>query len=92
MRKYIGLDMDPGVTLAMIFEDNGDHLNLQTEWKTLHKRIQMLTKIPFSVSLKKQCFFIFRNIPLTSQKQLSMVLIAVTMELDTETTIEITTE
>lgn len=31
MRKYIGLDMDPGVTLAMIFEDNGDHLNLQTE-------------------------------------------------------------
>ena len=52
----------------------------------------MLTKIPFSVSLKKQRFFIFRNIPLTSQKQLSMVLIAVTIELDTETTIEITTE
>lgn len=31
MRKYIGLEMDPGVTLTMIFEDNGDHLNLQTE-------------------------------------------------------------
>lgn len=31
MRKYNSLDMDPRVTLAMILEDNGDHLNLHTE-------------------------------------------------------------